>query len=179
MDTDLSIQNAIEIIDIRTEDINNLFIEWNENQNQNDDRYRQRFNTHTNEILTIFERYVVIINETEDDRYVTLATHIYSNLEWLLINIYDMLGDPNDVNDPRHQLRSEIGLLDKTQRMTIIMNILDAYIIRHSPREVIPPPPPPSMGGTRKCKHKKVRKTRKSRKIRKPKRKGRKTKRVR
>ena len=66
MDTDLSIQNAIEIIDIRTEDINNLFIEWNENQNQNDDRYRQRFNTHTNEILTIFKRYVVIINENKD-----------------------------------------------------------------------------------------------------------------
>ena len=176
MATPEQIDRTIGIINTRTQEINNLLNHWNQNQNEDN---RQNFNTHTNEILTIFERYVVIINETEDDRYVTLATHIYSNLEWLLINIYDMLGDPNDVNDPRHQLRSEIGLLDKTQRMTIIMNILDAYIIRHSPGEVIPPPPPPSMGGTRKCKHKKVRKTRKSRKIRKPHRKCKKTKRVR
>jgi len=88
-----------------------------------------------------------------------------------------MLGDPNDVNDSRHQVRSEIGLLDKTQRMTIMMNILDAYIIRHSPREVIPPPPPPSIGGFRR--YKKMRKIRKIRKTRKPKRKGKKTKRVR
>ncbi len=141
---------------------------WNENQNN--DRYRQDFNNHTNSILGIFEQFVDIINRTPDNRYVTLATHIYSNLEWLLGNIYNMLGDPNDVNDPRHQLRSEIGLLDKTQRMTNMMNILDAYIIRHTPREVIPPPPPPSSGGTRKYKKsKKTRKTRKSKKSRKAK----------
>ena len=69
-----------------------------------------------------------------------------------------MLGNPNNVNDyPGQQLRSELGILDKTQKMTNMMNILDAYIIRHTL----------SSGGTRKNKHKKVRKIRKSRKIRK------------
>ena len=183
MATPEQIDRTIGIINTRTRDIYIILNHWN--QNQNDDTYRQDFNNHTNDILTLFERLVDIIDQTPDDVYITLATNIYSNLEWLLINIYNMLGDPNDVNDSRHQVRSEIGLLDKTQRMTIMMNILDAYIIRHSPRGsprgVIPPPPPPppTNGGTRKCKHKEVRKTRKSRKIRKPKRKGRKTKRVR
>jgi hypothetical protein len=176
MATPEQIDRTIGIINTRTDDINILLNHWNENQNEDN---RQNFNTHTDDILRIFEQIVDIIRLTQNNRYVRLATHIYRNLEWLLGNIYNMLGDPNDVNDSRHQLRSEIGLLDKTQRMTIMMNILDAYIIRHSPREVIPPPPPPTNGGTRKCKHKEVRKTRKSRKIRKPKRKGRKTKRVR
>jgi hypothetical protein len=176
MATPEQIDRTIGIINTRTREINNLLNHWNQNQNEDN---RQNFNTHTDNILTLFERLVDIIDQTPDDVYITLATNIYSNLEWLLINIYNMLGDPNDVNDSRHQVRSEIGLLDKTQRMTIMMNILDAYIIRHSPREVIPPPPPPSIGGTRKCKHKKVRKTRKSRKIRKPRRKCKKTKRVR
>jgi len=165
MDTVLSIQNAIEIINIRTEDINNLLNDWNENQNQNDDIYRQRFNTHTNDILPIFERFVDIINRTQDDRYVTLARNLYANLEWLLSNIDDMLGDPNNVNDPRHQVRSELGLLDKTQKMRRMMNILNAYIIRHTP----------SSGGS--VKHKKPRKSRKIRKIRKQ-RKKRKSKRT-
>jgi hypothetical protein len=167
MATHGDIERTIEIINIRTEDINNLLNDWNENQN--DDRYRQRFNTHTNDILRIFEQFVDIINDTPDDRYVRLARHLYRNLEWLLSKIDNMLGDPNDVNDPRQQVRSEIGILDKTQKMTNMMNILDAYIIRHTP----------SSGGSRKCKQKKVRKTRKSRKIRKPHRKGKKTKRVR
>jgi hypothetical protein len=177
MATHGDIERTIGIINTRTRDINIILNHWN--QNQNDDTYRQDFNNHTNDILTLFEEIVDIIDQTPQDVYLTLATNIYSNLHWLLGNIYRMLGDPNDVTDPRHQVRSEIGLLDKTQRMTNMMNILDAYIIRHTPREVIPPPPPPSSGGTRKCKHKKVRKTRKSRKIRKPKRKGKKTKRVR
>ena len=44
-----------------------------------------------------------------------------------------MLGNPNNVNDyPGQQLRSELGILDKTQKMTNMMNILDAYIIRHT-----------------------------------------------
>jgi hypothetical protein len=176
MATPEQIDRTIGIINTRTRDINNLLNDWNENQNEDN---RQNFNTHTDNILTLFKEIVDIIDQSPEDVYITLATNIYSNLEWLLINIYNMLGDPNDVNDPRHQVRSEIGLLDKTQRMTNMMIILDAYIIRHSPREVIPPPPPPTNGGTRKCKHKKVRKTRKSRKIRKPKRKGKKTKRVR
>lgn len=157
MATHGEIERAIGIINSRTEDINNLFIEWNQNQNQNDDTYRQRFNTHTNDILPIFEQFVDIINRTPDNIYIELARNLYANLEWLLSNIYTILGDPNDVNDPRHQVRSEIGLLDKTQRMTNMMNILDAYIIRNTP----------SRGGTRKCKHKKVRKTRKTRKSRK------------
>ena len=157
MATHGDIERANENINSRTEDINNLFIEWNENQNQNDDRYRQDFNTHTNNIIPIFEQFVDIINDTPDNRYVELARNLYANLEWLLRNIYTRLGDPNDVNDPRHQVRSELGLLDKTQKMTNMMNSLDAYIIRHTP----------SRGGTRKCKHKKVRKTRKSRKSKK------------
>jgi hypothetical protein len=177
MATPEQIDRTIGIINTRRREFNNLLNHWN--QNQNDDRYRQNFNTHTDNILTLFEEIVDIIDQTPEDVYVTLASDLYRNLQWLLSNIDNMLGDPNDVNDPRHQLRSEIGLLDKTQRMTNMMIILDAYIIRHSPREVIPPPPPPTNGGTRKCKHKEVRKTRKSRKIRKPKRKGRKTKRVR
>lgn len=167
MATDGEIERAIEIINTRTENINNLFIEWNENQNQNDDTYRQRFNTHTNDILPIFEQFVNIINRTPDNRYVTLARNLYANLEWLLSNIYTILGDPNDVYDTRHQVRSELGLLDKTQRITRMMDSLDAYIILHSP----------SSGGTRKYKDKKVRKTRKSRKISKTKktRKGKKS----
>uniref|UniRef100_A0A6C0CXJ7 Uncharacterized protein n=1 Tax=viral metagenome TaxID=1070528 RepID=A0A6C0CXJ7_9ZZZZ len=168
MATHGDIERTIEIINTRTDDINILLNHWNENQNN--DRYRQDFNNHTNDILRIFEQFVDIINRTPDNRYLRLSTHLYHNLEWLLGNIYNMLGDPNDVNDSRHQLRSEIGLLDKTQRMTNMMNILDAYIIRHSPREVILPPPPPSSGGTRKYKKsKKTRKTRKSKKSRKAK----------
>ena len=160
MATPEQIDRTIGIINTRTREINNLLNHWNQNQNEDN---RQNFNTHTDNILTLFERLVDIIDQTPDDVYITLATNIYSNLEWLLINIYNMLGDPNDVNDSRHQVRSEIGLLDKTQRMTIMMNILNAYIIRHSPREVIPPPPPPaSSGGTRK--YKKSRKSKKSKK---------------
>jgi hypothetical protein len=171
MATDAEIERANDIINSRTEEINNLFIEWNENQNQNDDIYRQRFNTHTNNIIPIFEQFVDIINRIPDNRYVTLARNLYANLEWLLSNIYTILGDPNDVNDPRHQVRSEIGLLDKTQKMRRMMNILDAYIIRNTP----------SGGGSRKGKHKQARKTKKSRKIKKTikTRKGKKSKKVR
>ena len=84
-----------------------------------------------------------------------MARNLYANLEWLLSNIYTILGDPNDVNDPRHQVRSELGILDKTQKMTNMMNILDAYIIRNTP----------SSGGSRK--YKKMKKSRKSRKSKK------------
>jgi len=175
MATHGDIERTIEIINTRTRDINIILNHWN--QNQNDDTYRQDFNTITDDILTLFEEIVDIIDQTPEDVYVTLASDLYRNLQWLLSNIDNMLGDPNDVNDPRHQLRSEIGLLDKTQRMTIMMNILDAYIIRHSPREVIPPPPPPSSGGFRRYKN--MRKIIKNRKTRKSKRKGRKTKRLR
>lgn len=61
MATPGEIQQTIEIINRRTEDINSHLNEWNENQNQHDDRYRQRFNTHTNNTLTNFERFVDII----------------------------------------------------------------------------------------------------------------------
>lgn len=66
MATDGEIERANDIINSRTEEINNLFIEWNENQN--DDRYRQDFNTHTNNIIPIFEQFVDIINRTPDNR---------------------------------------------------------------------------------------------------------------
>ncbi len=175
MDTDLSIQNAIEIINIRTEDINNLLNHWYDDRTEDN---RQDFNNHTNSIFGIFEQFVDIINRTPDNRYVRLARHLYHNLEWLLGNMNNILGDLNNENAPEQQARSEIGLLDKTRRITSMMNTLDAYIIRHSPRGVIPPPPPPaSSGGTRK--YKKSRKIRKIRKTRKPHRKGKKTRRVR
>lgn len=153
MATPDQIQRTIEIINSRTEDINILLNDWNDNQS--DDTYRQNFNTHTNNILTLFERIVDIIDRTQDNIYVTLARHIYSNLEWLLGKIYNILGDPNDVNDQRQQVRSELAILDKTQRMTRMMNILDAYIIGNTP----------SSGGTRKCK--KMKKSRKSKKTKK------------
>uniref|UniRef100_A0A6C0DEN3 Uncharacterized protein n=1 Tax=viral metagenome TaxID=1070528 RepID=A0A6C0DEN3_9ZZZZ len=160
------IERTIQGINSRTEDINNLLNEWFEHQHQNDDRYRQDFNTHTNEILTIFEQIVVIINETEDDRYVTLAMNLRRNLEWLLSQIYRMLGDPTNVDEPEHQLRSELGLLDKTQRMTNMMDTLDNYTIRVLPRR-----------GGKKMKTRKLNK--KSRKTRNRNRKGKKSKRLR
>lgn len=172
---DSAIENAILNINIRTEDINNLLDNWNRVRSEDN---RQRFNNHTNSILGIFEQFVDIINRTPDDRYVRLATHLYDNLHLLLRNMNNILGHPTDVNHPLHQIRTEIGLLDKTQRITNMINTLNAYINRYSPREVIPPPPPPaSSGGTRK--YKKSRKIRKIRKTRKPHRKGKKTRRVR
>jgi hypothetical protein len=164
MDTDLSIQNAIEIINIRTEDINNLLNHWIHDRSEDN---RQDFNNHTNSILGIFEQFVDIIRRTPDDRYVRLARNLYDNLNSLLRNMNNILGHPTDVTHPLHQIRTEIGLLDKTQRITSMMNTLDAYINRHIP----------SGGGSRK--YKKSKKIRKIRKTRKPKRKDKKTKRVR
>lgn len=165
MATDGDIERTIEIINSRTDDINNLLNDWNDNQS--DDTYRQNFNTHTNNILTLFERIVDIINRTPDNRYIELASNLYANLEWLLSNIDNMLGNPNNVNNPRHQVSSELGLLDKTQRITRMMDSLDAYINRNTP----------SSGGSRKYKKiKKYRKSMKSRKCKK-KRKGNKSKR--
>lgn len=170
MATDGDIEETIRVINRRTDNIYNLLNNWNENQNQNDDTNRQNFNTDTNNILTNFEQIVDIINRTHDNTYFGLAIQLSLNLNLLLNRINDIFGNPDEVDDPRHQVRSELGLLDKTQRMTTMKNILDNYIIQYTP---------PS-GGSKKCKHKKVRKTRKSGKSRKTKKtqKGKKSRRT-